>query len=118
MEDVSGPVAGLAGEQLIVNRRRLMELCPYHHVEPSSESLVAREEVKSSYTGLDGAVHQYCLPRLEIHRVFCRMCRDGGSNAFGRGFSAPTPEKAADRWNKACATAYLRVFKKAVNTGS
>lgn len=100
-----------------------MEKCPYHDSEPVSEEKTVREAVSASYADWGGALREYRLPAITLHKVYCRECRNEQQRAgktprkFGKGFTARSAAAAGSRWDAACMTERLRIFKKAVRTG-
>lgn len=97
-----------------------MEICPYHDTEPVVEETVARERVVLPYTDENGRARDYVLPKLVVFRVYCPACRERRTCVgcpparFGKGYSAKDRDTAVRRWNSACATEKLRLFKSAV----
>ena len=95
-----------------------MEICPYHHIEPTVKTFTVRESVDETYIDEDGQVRKYVLPKLVIYNMFCPLCAESGSSTkFGRGYSAPSEKTAAKLWNSSCLNEKLKLFKNAVRTG-
>ena len=96
----------------------IMEVCPYHHIEPNIKAFTARESIDETYIDECGKVRRYVLPELVVYKIVCPLCAESRSlTKFGKGYSAASEKAAAKRWNSACLNEKLKLFKNAVKTG-
>lgn len=93
-------------------------------MEPVVAESVVRKKISETYSDKRGRQRLYELPELTMYKVYCRVCReeraaDGArTKKFGVGYKSGSEADAVKKWNNACMTEKLRLFKKAVMTGN